>query len=259
MATWVREVVSLTWVRVALAILLAIVTIALMVVLDLVIANTAWRVLFLFCACLMIVAIVVLLPADWRKRLGLVAAVFVAAAGTLSVFLVSPQSSVPVVDAQQMATAVADGPFDQQLPHSLQAGPLERVTIGDPSSAGKLVAVRVPIEVPSSSWLADGGLNTFAEVEVYPTAQEAAQRGIAQLKYLSTTFMPPIQRQTIAGFCVLRSPSGWAWVCGGVRGHAYAETTLSPGANAFLGTTQGINSALLSYAENKEILASHPG
>jgi hypothetical protein len=250
-------------VRVPLAILLTSVTIALIVWLDFVVENMGWRVLFLFCACVMIVVVVLLLPSDWRKRLGPVAAVFVAAAGALSVFLVSPQSSVsvaksspPVVDAQQMAAAVADSPFDQQLPHSLQAGALKRITVGDPSSAGKLVASNVPIKVPSSSPLAGSGLHIYAEVEVYPTAQDASQRGKAQLEYLSATFMTPNQRQTIAGFCVYRS-GGNAWVCGGVRGHAYAETTLTPAATAFLGTTQGINSALLSYAQNKETLATH--
>jgi hypothetical protein len=222
--------------------------IALIVVVDLMVANTVWRIVSLLGACLTVVAIVFLLPTTWRKRLGPVVAVFVTAAGTLSAFLVNPPAD-PVVDAQQMADAVAEGPFDQKLRTELHVGLPERVGIGDASAAGKLVAVQVPVEAP--------GYQIFAEVEVYPTAQEAAQRGLAQLKLLSTTYMPPAQPQTIGGFYVLRTP--WAWVCGGVRGHAYAETTLTPGDNADLPVAQEINSALLRYADNKAKLATHPG
>ena len=235
--------------RIALAVLLAAVTIAVIVVLNLVVASAGWRIFFLLAACLMIATIVYVLPVSWRKRLGPVAAVFVAAAGTLSVFLVSPNAPDPVVDAQQMAHAVADGPFDQNLPASFQVGAVKRVGISDPSSAGKLVAVEVPVQAP--------GYQVFAEVEVYPSAQAAARRGEMQLKFLSAQYMPPSQRQTIAGFCIWRTPN--AWVCGGVHGHAYAETTLSPGANATLAVTQDINSALLAYADDKAKLASHPG
>jgi hypothetical protein len=241
--------------RVTLAMLLAVATIAVIVVLDLVVASAAWRVIFLLAACVMIAAVVYLLPAAWRKRLGPAAAAFVAAVGTVSAFVVSPQTPVgpkapsSVVDAQQMAQAVAYGPFDQKLPPAFEAGSVKRVGISDPSSAGKLVAAQVPLQA--------SGYQVFAEVEVYPTAQAAAQRGQAQLRFLSKQFMPPSYKQTIAGFCVWRTPD--AWVCGGVRGQAYAETTLSPGATASLATTQDINAALLAYAENKAKLATHPG
>lgn len=241
--------------RVTIAMLLVVATISVIVVLDLVVASAAWRVIFLLAACVMIAAVVYLLPAAWRKRLGPAAAAFVAAAGTVSAFVASPQTATtarapgPVVDAQQMAHAVVDGPFDQQLPPAFRAGPVKEVGIGDPSSAGKLVAAQVPLQAP--------GYQVFAEVEVYPTAQAAAQRGQTQLRFLSRQFMPPSYKQTIAGFCVSRTPD--AWVCGGVRGQAYAETTLSPGANASLATTQDINAALLAYAENKAKLATHPG
>ena len=80
-------------IRVSLAIALAIATIALVVLLDLLIASVIWRVICLLCACLMTAAIVFLLPADWRKRLGPATTAFVAAAGALSVFLVNPGSS----------------------------------------------------------------------------------------------------------------------------------------------------------------------
>jgi hypothetical protein len=246
-------------IRVALAIALAIATIALVVVLDLLIASVAWRVICLLCACLMTAAIVFLLPADWRKRLGPATTAFVAAAGTLSVFLVSPSSSPsnPAVNSRAMAAFVATGPFNQTLPKGLIAGLVRPTTIGDPSAASKLNATQVPIVVPRSSPLASFGLQSYAEVEVYPTEDAAAQRATAQLAFLSKEYMPPIQHQTIAGFCVYRTPD--AWTCGGVRGNAYAETTLSPGPTALIGVTQDINSALLNYASEKATLATSGG
>jgi hypothetical protein len=246
-------------IRVSLAIALASATIALIVVLDLLVASVAWRIICLLCACLMIAAIVFLLPADWRKRLGPVTAAFVAASGTLSVFLVSPSSSPPgpVLNSRAMAAFVATGPFDQTLPGGLVARSLASAIIGDPSAASKLNATQVPIDVPPSSPLASYSLRIYAAVEVYPTAGAAAQRATAQLTFLSKMYMPPIQHQTIAGFCVFRTPD--AWTCGGVRGNAYAETTLTPGANAFLGLTQDVNSALLNYASDKAKLATSGG
>jgi hypothetical protein len=199
---------------------------------------------------------VLLLPADWRKRLGAGTAAFVAASGALSVFLASPSTPppAPAVDAQAMAHYVAEGPFDQQLPPGLLAGPVRPTSIGDPSAAGKLNATQIPVEVPSSSWLASVDMQIYAEVEVYPNARAAAQRGRAQLKFYGQTGTRPVAPQTIAGFCDSRGP---AWVCAGVRGNAYAETTLSPGANAFAGLTQDVTSAMLSYATDKAKLATH--
>lgn len=244
--------------RVSLVIVLASSAIALMVVLDLMVASAAWRIICLLCACLMTAAVTFLLPADWRKRLGPATAAFVAAAGTLSVFIVSPSSSQPgaVLNSRAMATFVATGPFSQTLPDGLVAGPLRPATIGDPSAASKINATQVPISVPSSSPFSSADLQVYAEVEVYPTASAAAQRGRAQLAFLGKMYMLPIQHQTIAGFCVLRTA---AWTCGGVRGNAYAETTLTPEANAFLGLTQGINSALLNYASDEAKLATTGG
>lgn len=246
------------WIRFLLVILLAGSTIALMVVLDLMVASVTWRVICLFCACLMTAAIAFLLPPNWRKRLGLVTAAFVAASGTFSVFLISPSSSLPgpVLNSRAMATLVASGPFNQILPYGLVAEPVRSTTIGDPSSASKLNATQVPIDIPSSSPLANDDLQIYAEVEVYPTASAAAERATAQLAFLSKTYMPPIGRQTIAGFCVLMQA---AWVCGGARGNAYAETTLAPGANAYLGLTQAINSALMTYAFDQAKLATSGG
>jgi len=249
---------SQTRVRVLAAMLLAVATVALMVLLDLKVANVAWRLAGLFCASILVVGIVLLLPADWRKRLGTGTAAFVAACGALSVFLATPGTPppAPVVDAQAMAHYVAEGPFDQRLPQGLLAGPVRPTSIGDPSAAGKLNATQVPVEVPPSSPLAGVGMQIYAEVEVYPSARAAAQRGRAQLKfYRQLAGTQPAAGQTIAGFCDPRGPN--AWVCAGVRGNAYAETTLTPGANAFAGLTQDITSAMLSYAMDKAKLATH--
>jgi hypothetical protein len=245
-------------VRVLAAMLLAVAAVALMVLLDLKVANVAWRLVGLFCASILAVAIVLLLPADWRKRLGTGTATFVAAAGVLSVFLATPSTPppAPAVDAQAMAHYVAEGPFDQQLPQGLLAGPMRPTSIGDPSAAGKLNATQIPIEVPSSSPLASAGMQIYAEVEVYPSASAAARRGRERLKfYGQQAGSRPPAAQTIAGFCDTFGPS--AWVCAGVRGNAYAETTLSPSANAFAGLTQDITSAMLSYAADKAKLATH--
>lgn len=233
-----------------------------MAALDLRVAGVAWRLVFLLGACLMIVAIVLLLPADWRKRLGPATAAFVAAAGTLSIFLANPGSSPspapsparPSIDPQALAALVAAGPFDQTLPDGLVAGPVKPATVGDPSAASKINATQIPVEVPASSQLADLDIQSFAEVEVYPTANAAAQRAKSQMAFLSKVYEKPIQEQTIAGFCVAVTPDGWT--CGGARGNAYAETSLSPGINALTGLTQAINSALLNYASDKARLAT---
>lgn len=235
-----------------------------MAALDLRVAGVAWRLVFLLGACLMIVAIVLLLPADWRKRLGPATAAFVAAAGTLSIFLANPGASPspspspvpsgPSIDPQALAALVAAGPFDQTLPDGLVAGPVKPATVGDPSAASKINATQIPVEVPASSQLADLDIQSFAEVEVYPTANAAAQRAKSQMAFLSKVYEKPIQEQTIAGFCIAVTPDGWT--CGGARGNAYAETSLSPGIDALTGLTQAINSALLNYASDKARLAT---
>lgn len=241
-----------------------------MAALDLRVTGVAWRLVFLLGACLMIVAIVLLLPADWRKRLGPATAAFVAAAGTLSIFLANPSPSPapapapapspstspsgPSIDPQALATLIAAGPFDQTLPDGLVAGPVKPATVGDPSAASKINATQIPIEVPASSQLTDLDIQSYAEVEVYPTAKAAAQRAKSEMAFLSNVYEKPIQEQTISGFCVAVTPNGWT--CGGARGNAYAETSISPGIDALTGLTQAINSALLNYASDKARLAT---
>lgn len=242
-------------VRLVVASALAAGAVALIVLVDMFVSSAAVRIAALACAALLVVTVVAILPAGWRRRLGPLAAAFVTASGALSGFLIAPSDSAdtgPVVDAQQMATAVQFGPFDQRLPTGFTAGLPTQTHIGDPSSASKIVAVQVPIRVPRSI---GGGVSVFAELEVYPSVKAAQARATAQKRFLSDHYMTPTTKQTIAGFCVLRDPE--AWTCGGTRGHTYAETTLAPAPNAFLGFTQDITSALLNYAWNKEKLASH--
>jgi hypothetical protein len=236
---------------VSVAVLLAVATAALVVVLNIWVAATALRIVFLIGACLMIVALVFVIPPELRKRLGAPTAVFVAAAGTVSVFLASPEPSAapvpPVVDAHQLAQYVTAGPFDQAVPEGLSVGALRRARIGD--AVGSLAAVEVPIE--SDQFI------VYAAVEVYDTPAAAARRGRADMEFRRETSVSPARQQTIAGFCFLIDPD--AWECGGVRGHAYATTTLTPGANTSLPVATEITDALLRYADNKAKLATHQG
>lgn len=243
-------------VRVGLAVLLAVGTIAIVVVLDLVTTGAFWRVLIVLGACLLTVGAVFVLPADLRKRLGPVAAVFATAPGVLSAFLITPTEPASrrpavrvqrTVDVQQMAYHLQNGPFNVALPPGLQAGRPERTTVGDPSAVGKLVAVHVPIRIPDGSPYAGAGLQIYAEVEAYPSPAEAQRRAEAQRSFLTRTFESAGGGQSASGFCVW-TPD--AWTCGGGRRYVYAETSVAPGVEANAGLTQDLNAALLTYADD---------
>jgi hypothetical protein len=151
------------------------------------------------------------------------------------------------VDAHQLAQYVTAGPFDQAVPEGLSVGALRRAQIGD--AVGSLAAVEVSIE--SDQFI------VYAAVEVYDTPADAARRGRADMEFRRETSISPARQQTISGFCFLIDPD--AWECGGVRGHAYATTTLTPGGNSSLPVATEITDALLRYADNKAKLATHQG
>ncbi|MFD3430697.1 hypothetical protein [Nocardia fluminea] len=223
-----------------------------MIALAFAVADEGLRILFFTGACFMAAAVVLVLPAHWRKRLGPPTAVFIAAASALSVFLVKPQDGPPEpqVDAREMATYVAMGPFDQELPVQLQAGKIQNIQISDPSATQRLAAVHVPIADPR------GKMSAYGVVEVYPTVETAIERGTAELeRWRAAAGKYAPKGKTIDGFCFeILSPSHF--ICGVARGRAFVETTFTPPSNATRGVAQQITESLADYAANKEKLAT---
>lgn len=245
----VRRTAATSWIRGGSAVFLVLVTVALIVALNLWTMSPWLRVAVLVGACLTIVAVVFLLPPGLRTKLGAPTAVFVAAAGTVSIFIVSPGSPAPEpprLDVRQLAQYVEAGPLDQKVPPGLSVGDPRHADSGH--AAGSVTSVEFPITSPEHT------IYTF--VEVYSTPAAAAARARADMKFLKENYISPARPQTIDGFCFLITPD--AWECGGVRGHAYANTTLSPGANYTLPVAVDLTAALLRYTDNKAKLATHP-
>lgn len=259
--------------RLLSALLLGAGTVAVMVVLAFSVSNDKLRIAFFLVACVLAAAVVFVLPPHWRRRLGPPTAVFIAAASALSVFLVNPQagSSDPKIDTQEMANAILVGPFDQRLPQSVTAGDPEMWGTRDASAIANLAVVRIEMTSTKSGGQTGGNWGATSQIEIYPAPEDAAARGQVQYDWRSGREEaarkgqpePEVGKNTPEMWCFINDggpDSSSQWVCGGYRGHAYAQTYMPFGALTQITYTdaQMIQSAMLRYAEGKEKLATEP-
>jgi hypothetical protein len=71
---------------------------------------------------------------------------------------------------------------------------------------------------------------------------------------MAARYQAGLEAMSPESFCV---DGGAFWSCAGYRGLAYAEITLSPGVNAYLGVATGTLSALLGYTNKLAALATN--
>lgn len=220
------------------------------------VSRTA-RVICLFGACVVVAAIVVVIPNRLRRTAGSFAGAFVAAAGVLPVFLSGddPAPPSPPTRAAQaqvhpayLAELVRRGPFTEPLPPPLRVSRLRDVRINDPSASARLDAVWVDIDAG-----AEEGLNVFAMIEVYPTPAAAVERRKARID----TFKEIYPGDPVYDNCFDEyGAHGGGWTCVAARGYAYAEAAVSPSANAYMGFATGTLTALLRYTDRLAKVAS---
>jgi hypothetical protein len=160
-----------------------------------------------------------------------------------------PPEGGPHVNARYLATLVENGPFDQALPEQLVYDGLERANIGDASASQRLTAVRVLIVAGPTAHFP---YEVFADVEIYPSVALAHSRWAAQRDGLVAHFSNGTEGSTDGSTCVSETA---AWTCVGTRGLAYAEVTLTPNPNATRPLVVDTLSALLSYTDEKAVLA----
>lgn len=231
------------------------------------IATTAWasigdngqwaKVILLFVACASTAAVVVLLPAGVRGKVGAFMGAFVAAAGILPVIVFFPESPEPAPNSRFTAELIRRGPFEEPLPEYLQAKGLADVGISDPSAAQALDAVQLVIVADPARDPHLGeespGTQVFAHMEVYPSEPAARERAETSLRESLDRYDAGLEEVSPEGFCMLDPDF---WLCAGHRGLVYAEVTLSPSANATLPMARGTLAAMLRYADDRMRLAT---
>jgi hypothetical protein len=158
------------------------------------------------------------------------------------------------VNPQYLADLVRKGPFAESLPAPLLPGDLEDVKIADPGATGKLDAVQLAVTLDPVAANSFPDLQTFAHMEVYPTRDDASQRGTTSLEDLRRRYGGDVDG-TAQSFCIDGGSAGDFWTCAGVRDFVYAEVTISPAPNATLPIATGTVGAMLRYAERQTRLA----
>lgn len=231
------------------------------------IASTAWasigeggqweKVVLLLVACASTAAVVVLLPAGVRGKVGAFMGAFVAAAGVLPVIVFFPESSEPAPNSRFTAELIRRGPFEGSLPGYLQATGLADVGISDASAAQALDAVQLVIvaDPARDPFLTEEspGTQVFAHMEVYGSETAARERAGTSLRLALDRYDAGLEEVSPEGFCMLDAEF---WLCAGHRGLVYAEVTLSPSANANLPLARGTLAAMLRYADDRMRLAT---
>jgi hypothetical protein len=165
----------------------------------------------------------------------------------------APGSDRPQTNAVSLAALVRQGPFTEKLPEPLTPTGLMDVRIGDPSAASRVDAVELEAQYPRNA------LDSFfSTIEIYRSERAATNRAIAQIRRIKEGYGPEHVQGTAESYCAYLQPTppGNAWQCGGSRGLAYAEVTVSPDANAYRHYATGTVSALLDYADEKARVAA---
>jgi hypothetical protein len=168
----------------------------------------------------------------------------------------------PAINAAYLSQLVGKEPFLESLPAPLLPGGFSKTTIGDPSAASRLGAVRLDLLVdPVEARKMDpqGGfsdLQTYAHIEIYKNKNEALNRFNGSKISLVSRYPDGVgvDPGNTESFCVNGSPS--FWTCIGSRGFIYSEVTLSPGSNANLGLANGVLAAMLRYGDKMTSLAT---
>jgi hypothetical protein len=250
-----RDTTTRTPAQLAVLVVLAVCLLALLVVLAADLVSGTARVICLFGACVVVAAMVVVIPHQLRRTAGSFAAAFVAAAGVLPVFLAGddpPAAPTPTPSADArvhpayLAELVRRGPFTEALPEPLRVSKLRDVRINDPSASSRLDAVWVDID-------AEEGVYVFAMIEVYPSPTAAAERKEARIDSFKRIYPgDPVYDNCFDEY----GAHGGGWTCVAARGHAYAEAAVSPSANAVKGFATGTLTALLRYTDRLAKVAS---
>jgi hypothetical protein len=168
-----------------------------------------------------------------------------------------------VVNTNYLAALVGKEQFTEQLPRPLVSSGFAEVLIGDASAARRLSAVQIKL-APNRAGVqkSKGGvffgddMQIFAHVEIYPTKQDASERSNASKDLLVKRYGTGLETMSADSFCVSGVSGSAFWTCAGYRGFAYAEVTLSPGANAYLGVATSVVGALLRYTDKMTALAT---
>jgi hypothetical protein len=218
--------------------------------------SRPWRILALLGASLAAAIVVVLLPASWRTRLGLLFTAFITAAGFLPVLINSDGEVTETqkkVNAQYLADLIRKGPFTETLPDGIKVVAIEDVKLSDVSASGRIDAVSLKTSAPG-----DYG-NPYTVIETYPSPEAAAGRARAYLDDIKTRYENSGISQDQDSFCVsVETGLDGTWICGRARGHVFVQTTVSPYPNSLLPVATGTMSAAIRYADRLAVLASAP-
>jgi hypothetical protein len=176
-------------------------------------------------------------------------------------FLQGKNASSARVNTKYLATLVGREAFTEALPKPLTWLGFDDVQIGDDSAARRIAAIRINLEPdPKLAQKLKFGddIQIFAMIELYSTEKEARDRSGASMAEIAREYRLELEQMSPDSFCVSGggATTAGSWTCAGSRGYAYAETTLSPGINAYRGVATGVISALLNYTDKMTALAT---
>lgn len=157
------------------------------------------------------------------------------------------------VDAPYLANLIRQGQFTERLPSPFEAGAIRDARIADPSAADRVDAVELTVKTPPDQ-------PAFASIEVYPSIEQAEKRAHdARIGYAQRYGAPNVGG-TDRSFCIAitNSPQG-AWTCGASHLYAYAEATVTPGANVYRSRAVDTVAALLRYTDRQTRIAERAG
>ncbi|MFC4590617.1 hypothetical protein [Sphaerisporangium corydalis] len=227
--------------------IVAVLSLALIIVLIVGVTASAWHVAILLAASVGVAVVVVRLPASVRTRFSLLVAAFVATIGVIPALSSDDKPAEPLKQANvsYLADLVRKGPFTEKLPPPITTSGFKDVMVSD--APDKVDAVALELSWPDSYDPFPDFDGPEAHIEIYSTPQKAAERARRRLETLKMQYQDSgSARGTATGFAVSNTTDTTA---GGTRGYAYVEAYAFGPSNADIALATSTITAILRYTD----------